>query len=81
VPRFPKRNQIQITEPGGRIGALGSDLMRLLRKGHEQVKLTDTELRTLAAWIDLNAVFYGSYDPNDNKKEIKGLEIAMPAIQ
>jgi hypothetical protein len=81
VPRFPKRNAIQITEPGGKIGALGSDLMRLLRTGHEQVKLTDTETRTLAAWLDLNAVFYGSYDPKDNKKEIKGMEIAMPVIQ
>ena len=81
VPRFPQRNQIQVAEPGGTIGALGSTLMRQLRVGHKEVKLTDTELRTLAAWIDLNAVFYGSSDPADNARELRGEPIAMPAIQ
>ncbi len=81
VPRFPARNQIQVTEPGGRIGALGSTLMRLLRSGHKDVTLTDTELRTLGAWLDLNAVFYGSCNPADNARELKGEAIAMPAIQ
>jgi hypothetical protein len=81
VPRFPARNQIQITEPGGKNGALGSALIRLLRAGHKGVKLKDEELRTLIAWIDLNAVFYGSCDPADNAKEQRGEPIAMPAIQ
>ena len=81
VPRFPARNQIQVTEPGGKIGALGSTLMRQLRAGHKDVKLTDTELRALAAWIDLNAVFYGSCDPADNAKELTGEPIPMPEIQ
>ena len=81
VPRVPARNQIQVTEPGGKIGALGSTLMRQLRAGHKDVKLTDTELRALAAWIDLNAVFYGSCDPADNAKELAGEPIPMPEIQ
>ena len=81
VPRFVARNQIQVTEPGGKIGALGSTLMRQLRAGHKTVTLTDAELRTLAAWIDLNAVFYGSCDLADNAKELRGEPIAMPEIQ
>ncbi|MBI5833260.1 MAG: hypothetical protein HZB16_13265 [Armatimonadetes bacterium] len=61
VPRFPQRNQVQITPPGGQTGALGSRLMKLLRDGHHEVRLSDDERRTLAAWIDLNAVYRGDY--------------------
>jgi cytochrome c553 len=81
VPRYPARNQIQVTEPGGKLGALGSVLLQKLRAAHEKIGLTDEEMRTLAAWIDLNAVFFGSFDPADNAKELRGEAIAMPAIQ
>ena len=81
VPRFPARNQIQTTPPGGKYGALGSELIQILRDGHYEAALSDEELRTLAAWIDCNAVFYGSYDPDDNEKELRGERIAMPALQ
>ncbi len=81
VPRFPARNQIQSTAPGGQFGALGSRLMKILRDGHQGATLSDEELRTVAAWIDCNAVFYGSYDPDDNEKELRGERIDMPALQ
>jgi hypothetical protein len=80
VRRFAARNGVQITPPGGHTGAIGSGLMRLVRD-HYGVKLADDELRGLSAWIDLNAVFYGSYDPADNRKELRGEPIPMPAIQ
>ncbi|MGD0896858.1 MAG: hypothetical protein ABR915_03415 [Thermoguttaceae bacterium] len=81
VPRYGARNQIQTTSPGGVQGALGSGLMRLLRAEHEGVKLSDAELRTLAAWIDLNAVFFGSYDRRENECELRGEPLPMPPIQ
>lgn len=81
VPRFGQRNQIQETPPGGRYGALGSRLMKLLRTGHEGVKLTGAELRRLAAWIDLNAVFHGSYDPAEQARQAAGEPIRMPKLQ
>jgi hypothetical protein len=81
VPRFGARNQVQITPPGGRYGALGSRLMALLRRGHEGVELTPGELRRLAAWIDLNAVFYGSYDAAEQGRQLAREGIAMPEIQ
>lgn len=81
VPRFTQRNQIQITPPGGQNGALGSRLMALLRSGHENVKLNDADLRRLAAWIDCNAVFYGTFDPAEQAKQISGIPIEMPPIQ
>ena len=81
VPRFEMRNQIQVTPPGGIHGARGSRLMKILRAGHEEVKLSGGELRRLAAWIDLNAVFYGAYDPEDQARELRGGTPSMPEIQ
>lgn len=81
VPRFAQRNQIQITAPGGHNGALGSRLMKLLREGHEGVKLGNSDLRRLAAWIDCNAVFYGTFDPAEQAKQLVGERTTMPPIQ
>ena len=81
VPRFAQRNQIQTTPVGGAYGALGSRLMKILRAGHEEVKLSDHDLRRLAAWIDCNAVFYGSFDPAEQAKQLASQPIAMPEIQ
>jgi len=81
VPRYPARNQIQTTPVGGVYGALGSGLMKMLRQGHEKVKLSGEELRLLAAWIDCNAIFYGTPNPADQARQIKGEPAPMPEIQ
>ncbi len=81
ISRFGQRNQIQVTPPGGAYGALGSRLMKLLRAGHAEVKLTDDEFRRLAAWIDCNAVFYGDYDPNLQARQLAGEHIPFPERQ
>ncbi len=81
VPRFGGRNQIQVTEPGGMYGALGSRLMKLLREGHEGVELTDEELRSFATWIDLNGIFYGVDNEEGQKLIREGGLAAMPEIQ
>ncbi|NLF73489.1 MAG: hypothetical protein GX575_31005 [Candidatus Anammoximicrobium sp.] len=81
VPRFGGRNQIQMTSPGGLYGARGSRLMKLLREGHEGVKLAPADLRRLALWIDLNAIFYGVYLPADQDRMRRGELVGMPEIQ
>ena len=81
VPRFEMRNQIQVTRPGGTFGARGSRLMSLLRAGHEEVELSVAELRRLAAWIDLNATFYGTYSPEAQARQLQGETLPMPEIQ
>jgi len=81
VPRFGMRNQIQRTPPGGMYGALGSRLIRMLREGHHDVRLGDEEMRRIAAWIDLNAIFYGVNDPAEQARQLRGEAIAMPEIQ
>jgi len=81
VPRFGARNLVQVTPPGGMYGARGSRLLRLLQNGHEGVQLTTEELARLAAWIDLNAIFYGVYLPEDQARQLSGQPVPMPEIQ
>lgn len=81
VPRFGARNQIQVTPPGGLYGALGSRLIKLLRQGHYDVRLTPEDYRRLAAWIDLNAIFYGVYRPEEQARQLRGQPVPMPEIQ
>jgi hypothetical protein len=81
VPRFGARNQIQVTPPGGLYGARGSRLMQMLRDGHEGVSLSDDELRRLALWIDLNGIFYGVHEAEDQERMRRGEPVGMPVIQ
>lgn len=81
VPRFGGRNTIQMTEPGGKYGALGSRLIKILQKGHEGVQLSPEEIQTIATWIDLNAVFYGVYEAEDQARQLRGERVPIPAIQ
>jgi hypothetical protein len=81
VPRFGARNQIQVTPPGGLYGARGSRLMQMLRAGHEGVELSDDELRRLALWIDLNGIFYGVHEAEDQERMRRGEPVGMPVIQ
>jgi hypothetical protein len=81
VPRFGARNPIQVTPPGGVYGARGSRLLRMLQKGHQDVKLSREELRRLATWIDLNAIFYGVNDPEEQARQLRGETVGMPELQ
>ncbi len=82
VPCFPMRNQIQVTPEGGADGARGSGLVQMLKAGHGEVKLTAENLRRIATWIDLNAVFYGVYEPEAQlAMQREGKPVPMPEIQ
>jgi hypothetical protein len=81
VPRFGGRNQIQMTPPGGMYGALGSRLIRLLRDGHENVALSPDEIRRLATWIDMNAIFYGVSTPEEQARQLRGEVVPMPEVR
>ncbi len=81
VPRYGARNQIQVSPPGGMYGSRGSRLLKLLAKGHYDVRLARDDFRSLAAWIDLNAIFYGVNNPEDQARQLRGDPVAMPEIQ
>ena len=76
----PQANFEPLTHPD-RFGARASPLMTLLRKGHAEVKLSDEELRCLATWMDANALCYGTFDPEDQKRQLRGERIAGPALE
>ena len=44
------------------VGSAVSPLMQMLKKGHKDIKLSDADWQALAAWIDCNAPYFGSYD-------------------
>ncbi|MBW8039582.1 MAG: hypothetical protein FVQ85_06240 [Planctomycetes bacterium] len=43
-------------------GSHASKLVKVIREGHEGVKLSETEFETIVTWIDLNAPYYQRYD-------------------
>jgi len=82
VTCFPMRNQIQVTPEGGADGAIGSGLIQMLKAGHNDVELSHDDLLRIATWIDLNAVFYGVYEPEDHLvMQRQGKPVPMPVIQ
>ena len=82
IPCFPMRNQIQVTPEGGADGAIDSGLLQMLKAGHNQVKMTSDELLRIATWIDMNAVFYGVYEPEDQlAMQREGKPVPMPERQ
>jgi hypothetical protein len=73
----PEQNYEPLTEPM-RFGALGSSLSKLLDQGHYQVALTPEEQERLDTWMDANALFYGTFDVQEQKKQLSGQVIADP---
>ena len=39
------------------------------------------DMERLAAWMDANALFYGTFDPADQARQQRGERIAGPALQ
>jgi pimeloyl-ACP methyl ester carboxylesterase len=73
----PQNNFEPVTEPL-RFGALASPLAKLLDRGHNDVKLSSDELERLNTWMDANALFYGTFDVNEQKRQLAGQAIAGP---
>ena len=62
-------------------GARASKLMTLLLEGHEDVTLDAEEMERLITWMDTNALFYGTFDPEDQERQRRGERIAGPALE
>ncbi len=73
----PRNNYEPLTEPL-RFGALGSPLARMLETGHNHVALSPDEWARLNLWMDANGAFYGTFDANEQKKQLAGEAIAGP---
>jgi hypothetical protein len=76
----PQANHEPLTKPN-LFGARASDLAKLLLDGHEGVALDDAELDRLITWMDTNALFYGTFDPEDQQRQRRGERIEGPVLQ
>lgn len=76
----PQANSEPLTHPD-RFGARASKLMQLLSGGHENVSLLEEEYERLITWMDTNALFYGTFDPDDQQRQRRGETIAGPALE
>ncbi len=73
----PQQNFEPLTEPL-RFGAAGSPLMKMLDQGHGNVALSPEDEQRLHTWMDANALFYGTFDVNEQKKQLLGQVIEGP---
>jgi hypothetical protein len=81
VPWSNDTNKDSLSIPG-RYGALGSSVMSLLLKTrHYKVALSADEIERLATWMDTNALFYGTFDPADQKRQQRGERIEGPKLE
>ena len=64
-----------------RFGARASELMKMLFAGHEGVVLEDDDIERLVTWMDANALFYGTFKPEDQARQQRGERIEGPALE
>jgi len=62
----------------GKFGARASKLLRLLDKGHYDVKLSKADLHRITLWLDCNSDFFGAYE--NTEAQARG-EIVRPTLE
>ena len=62
-------------------GARGSKLTTLLVKGHHDVKLAAQDWERLITWMDTNALFYGTFNHEDQARQLRGERIEGPELE
>ncbi len=77
---FQKTNSEPMSQPDY-FGARGSKLMSMLLAGHHKVNLSQNDIERLATWMDTNALFYGTFNPTDQKRQQQGQRIAGPGLE
>ncbi len=77
---MPEGNHEPLTEPN-RFGARASSLTKLLQGGHYDVKLTPDEWERLNTWMDANALFYGTFNREDQARQQRGERIVGPDLE
>ena len=77
---FRQVNSEPASQPGF-FGARGSLALLKLMTNHYEVALPAEDRDRLVTWMDANALFYGTFDPQDQARQQKGELIAGPKIQ
>jgi hypothetical protein len=77
---FRNSNGPPRTSPG-QYGARGSPLTTLLVNGHYDVKLPAQDWESLITWMDTNALFYGTFNREDQARQLRGERIQGPELE
>jgi len=63
-------------------GARGSPaIVKTFTEAHYKVKLTPAEWERVVTWMDANALFYGTFDPAHQARQLRGERIKGPALE
>ena len=66
-------------------GECGADVSRLTKilddDNHKDIGLSEEDRRAIYLWLDANIPFYGTYDPAEQAKQLRGEQIEPPALQ
>ncbi len=73
-------NSEPITQPGA-FGSYNNPLIKLLREGHYDAVLAREDFDRLITWMDANALFYGTFDPDDQARQRRGERISGPKLE
>jgi hypothetical protein len=76
---FRRSNSEPVTKPDF-FGSRSSPLITMLREGHESVELSDKEFERLITWADNNVLFYGTFDPEEQARQLSGKRIKGPLV-
>ena len=68
------------TSPG-QYGARGSKLTTLLVEGHYDVELPARDWESLITWMDTTALFYGTFNREDQARQLRGERIGGPELE
>ena len=76
----PANNHEPLTEPD-QFGARASKLIQILDRGHYDSVLSPDDWERIVTWIDANALFYGTFNPQDQARQLRGERIAGPDLE
>ena len=76
----PRGNCEPLAKPGY-FGARGSPATKCFTEAHYKVKLSPGEWERVVTWMDANALFYGTFDPADQARQLRGERIAGPKVE
>jgi hypothetical protein len=73
----------QIVTRPGHIGADQSPLLKILKNPlhKKHVQMSKDELQRIYIWLDANAPFYGTYEPEQQLAQKDGQAVSPPSIQ
>ena len=77
---MPEGNYEPLTEPN-RFGERASELIKLLENGHYDVDLSAEDWERLNTWIGANALFYGTFNVEDQRRQQRGERIEGPDLE